>query len=100
MQNQSMLNTNPRRMLEMKKASVAQYATGALPCFADCFPDGLKARKTPIEEDRSIVPKVALEMWRCAFMSGRRATNEPYAKPLVMKVSVTASLARLSSIAT
>lgn len=80
----------------MDSAMVAQKAMGALPCLAESFPDGPSAKKTPTEEKRRTMPSVELETARCALMSGMRATNEPTAKPLVIKVSVTASLARFN----
>jgi hypothetical protein len=83
-------------MTAAETANVARKATGELPYFADSFPEGLRARKTPTEEERRMTPRVALEMWRCALISGMRATNDPTPKPLVIKVSVTASLARFN----
>ena len=87
---------NPSKITAAETANVARKATGALPYFADNFPEGRRAKKTPTEEERRIVPSVALEMCRCALMSGIRATKDPTPKPLVIKVSVTASLARFN----
>lgn len=83
-------------MTAAETANVARNAIGALPYFADNFPDGLSARNTPTDEERRMMPNVALEISRCALISGMRATKDPTPKPLVMKVSVTASLARFN----
>ena len=91
-----MFKTSPRRIVAALRAKVAQNTMGALPYFADNFPDGRNAKKTPIEDESRIVPSVALEICRCALISGMRATKDPTVNPLVIKVSVTASLARFN----
>ena len=94
--NHAILNMNPSKITAAETANVARKATGALPYFADSFPEGLRARNTPIDEESRMVPSVALEIWRYALISGIRATKDPTPKPLVIKVSVTASLARFN----
>lgn len=43
-------------------AILVAKAMGALPCFAQSFPDGRNAKKAPIDAERRIAPSVALEM--------------------------------------
>ena len=61
-QSHAMLMTNPRRIVAAANAILPTKAMGALPCFAQSFPDGRNAKKTPIDEERRIAPSVALEM--------------------------------------
>ena len=75
---------------------VAQKTTGLLPNFAEFFPAGFKARKTPIETKRREVPNVPLEISRILLKSGIRATKVPAVKPLTINVMVTARRARRS----
>lgn len=83
---------------DIANAIVDAKTTGALPRRAAFRPAGLIAAKTPIEEKKSEFPRTVLERCRMCLKSGIREINVPTAKPLRIKVRLTANLALLKSL--
>ena len=79
---------------------VPKKVMGALPYRALFLPAGPRAKKTPIDMNRSERPKVPSEIPSALLISGIRATNVPAVKPLTTNARVTPIRARrrLSSI--
>ena len=75
-------------------AKVPTKATGELPYFAHSRPASGSAAKTPKALASRHKLKVELDTASSSLISGIRATKAPTTKPLVIKVRVTANLAR------